>query len=208
MNPRLFRALLLLVSFFPGVSLAGAGEVHVHGRAMLQLVQENNRVEISLRVPAMDVVGFEHAPRTNAQISAIREAALTLGEVTAVIEPPASAGCSQQWSTVRSELMDMLDVETLSGNGGASESAGHHDHDQHRGHDHAHDQHTDDEHDHHSEFEAEWHLACANPEAFNDLEVRLFDTLPSLRNLVVQAVTDDGQYETRLARGDTRVRLE
>ena len=191
---------LLVGLLLPCVAMAHVGEAHVHGRAVVQLVQEGNRINVTLVVPAADVVGFEHPPRTDEQIAALREAALTLGDVVSLFEPPESAACSQQWSRVHSDLMDYLDVETLAGNH-------QHDHQHGEGHRHGHDHEHADEHSHqHADFDAEWHLVCAAADAFDNLRVHIFETLPGLERLTVQAVLARGQQEIRLRRGDERLR--
>lgn len=195
MQTRLIVGFLTPLLLFPAAtSSAAEGDIHAHGRALVQLVQEESRVEVSLTVPAVDVVGFEHLPRSDAEVAAVRESALTLGDVSTVLAMPEDAGCKQQWSSVRSELLDHLDVDTLAGHddGHAAHGA---------------DQVADDGHGH-PDFEAEWRLLCAMPEALEDLRVTLFDTLPTLKQLVVQSVTDSGQQETRLQRGDDRVPLK
>lgn len=37
---------------------------HVHGEGELLIVLEENKLEMSFRIPAMDLIGFEHAART------------------------------------------------------------------------------------------------------------------------------------------------
>ena len=47
----------------PGFTQLGA---HVHGKVVVNLALEGNTLRVELDAPAINVVGFEHAPRTEA----------------------------------------------------------------------------------------------------------------------------------------------
>ena len=52
-----------------GTPLAQAhdNKAHVHGSAVLQVVMDGETVELALQSPLDNLVGFEHAPRTESQ---------------------------------------------------------------------------------------------------------------------------------------------
>ena len=47
---------------------------HVHGVGTLQLVLEENSLSVELRLPAINVVGFEHAPNDAQRKAAVQNA--------------------------------------------------------------------------------------------------------------------------------------
>ena len=78
---------------------AGADEftqhaAHVHGRATLDVAVDGGRVDIRFDSPAIDVLGFEHAPRTAAERQAVRDAAALLGAHANAFAFPVAARCT------------------------------------------------------------------------------------------------------------------
>ena len=61
-------------------SFASSGEEHrehaphEHGHGAIDIVMEAEEVVIEIRIPAVNVVGFEHAPRDDEEHEAIRQA--------------------------------------------------------------------------------------------------------------------------------------
>ncbi len=51
-----------------------AAPPHVHGVGTLQRVLEENSLSVELRLPAINVVGFEHAPNDAQQKAAVQNA--------------------------------------------------------------------------------------------------------------------------------------
>jgi hypothetical protein len=79
---------------------------HEHGAAELKLVWEKNVVTIELETPAVNIVGFEHAPRTDAQKKAVRDAVATLRGADKLFHFTPEAGCRGATTDVKSELTD------------------------------------------------------------------------------------------------------
>lgn len=158
-----------------------AAEPHVHGVGTLQLVMEGNRLTIELRLPAMDVVGFEHAPREAKHREAVKKAVALLKDLRQVLEPPAAAECVLATAEVESELL---------------EAKG----DDHGGHHHA-------DGEVHADFEASYHFDCRRPEALKQIKVTVFQRLPHLEKLEVESVTPAGQRLQRLVPGQDTITL-
>ena len=70
-------------------------EAHVHGEAHLQMVMESSSLELELRAPAKDVVGFEHAPQTEAERQQVTDAIARLENGNNLFRFE-GAGCAQQ----------------------------------------------------------------------------------------------------------------
>ncbi|MFO1422737.1 MAG: DUF2796 domain-containing protein [Candidatus Competibacteraceae bacterium] len=165
-----------------------AAEPHVHGAGTLQLVLEGGSLNAELRLPAMDVVGFEHAPREAKHKEAVKKAVAMLKDSRKVLALPDAAQCIATPGTVESELLE---------DGPKA--------------DHKHDQHEAD-HDHadgeaHADFEAVYRFDCRRPEALKEIRVLLFQQLPKLERLGAEMVTPTGQRSQRLVPGQGTITL-
>jgi hypothetical protein len=163
-------ALLLCLS----TSLALAQRAHVHGQGSVQVALENGQLHILMTIPAMDVVGFEHAPSNERQQDAVHIAAARLADVAQVIRLPQAAGCRVEMAEVKSALLE------------AAANAGGHRHRHHHHHDHHHKPGEE-----HAEFDGQYQFRCASPDALTQLSFTLFDWLPAL-TLRAELVTAGG----------------
>jgi hypothetical protein len=66
---------------------------HEHGKATLDVAVDGGVVEIRLDSPAVNVLGFEHAPRTPAEKQAVDAAAALLGARSGPFAFPVAAKC-------------------------------------------------------------------------------------------------------------------
>lgn len=181
-----------------------AAPPHVHGVGTLQLVLEENSLSVELRLPAIDVVGFEHAPSDAQQKAAVQNAVALLKDSGQVLILPDKAQCKIESAVVTSELLEHDDD---------------HDHDNHDeahddDHDHAHDDHDEahgddhDDHDHaHADFDVSYGFDCRRPSALKQITLRLFQQLPRLERLDVDMVTTTGQARQRLISGQNLITL-
>lgn len=67
---------------------------HQHGHGTLKIAIEGRTVDIELAAPGDDIVGFEHAPKTNAQKAAVEKAIQQLSSPLALFVLPAAAACT------------------------------------------------------------------------------------------------------------------
>ena len=88
---RLFTTSLLTLTILPG--LTSAEEAHVHGEAVLEMVIEEAGALITFEAPAIDIVGFEYLPTTDAEQNAIDNRLALLAEIETIVTLPANAGC-------------------------------------------------------------------------------------------------------------------
>ncbi|MDX1452770.1 MAG: DUF2796 domain-containing protein [Oleiphilaceae bacterium] len=183
---------------------------HVHGEGSLALVIENHDLAMQLSLPAMDVVGFEHAPSNAEQARAVHQAADTLNNASALFALPKSAGCTLESSDVHSTLLS--DANTQPASTKHAHHDDHADHNHHKHHDHHDDEAHQDHHDHHAEhkdahhhssdsekaevhadFAAQYRYHCDHAEQIHELQVKLFNQLPRLEKLEVMIITSKGQ---------------
>ncbi len=185
---------------------AQAGEhahhgAHVHGIAHLNVALEGKNLYMEFVSPAANIVGFEHAPKTQAERDAVEAARNTLKNAEAVFKLPPAAGAR------------LVDADVAS----TAERDEHHDgehahddekhHDEAAGKDHAH--HDADEHkgETHSDFKAVYRFSCQNPDKLDTIEVRLFEQFPGIEEIDVQILTETKQTAVELTARNPKFNL-
>ncbi len=128
---------LLLGMTLSTAAVAGDGyrqhDAHVHGVVEFNIAQDGHDLLVEITAPGADVVGFEHAPKTDEQKHILEKAEATLKNAEKLLLLSSGAKCHLETAHVK---------HTLGGEG-------HHDHDHHdHDHDHDHDDHKHDEHKH------------------------------------------------------------
>ncbi len=68
---------------------------HVHGSATLDIALQDTALDIEFESPAINVIGYEHAPGTDAEKTALREANRTFDAGDRLFSWPAAAACRQ-----------------------------------------------------------------------------------------------------------------
>jgi hypothetical protein len=157
---------------------------HEHGVASLNVALDGQTLEIQLESPAMNLVGFEHEAKSDADKAKVAAARQHLEQPQALFALPAEAKCVVQESTLESPLF-----------------AGHeHEHEhEHEHHDHG------DEHGH-SDIDASYRFVCANAGALQTLDLgSFFSTFPATEKLEVQLIGPSGQQGTELTPKQSRL---
>ncbi len=162
---------------------------HEHGIAVVTIAVDGPVVEIEFESPAMNLIGFEHRPRTDAQRESFDAAVAALRRGDGLVSfEPAEARCVQLRAVVLSSLLD-------------NEEDQHHDH----GHGGSHPDHDAGDHDHADVFVA-WRFECAGA-AVTGIELRgIFSRFPATERLRVQAVTGQGQTAREMTAASSRLR--
>lgn len=167
---------------------------HVHGEGVLLIAVEGREVAMTLQAPGADIVGFEHAAKTDADRAALDAAKARLSEPLSLFVLPAAAGCAVSSVEVEYEV----------------EGAAEDDHDHDHGHDHAHDDHAHDDHGAeatHAEFHADYTLACENPAAITAIDFAYFEAFEGAQKLDVSLAADAGQRAFEVTRGSASLSL-
>ena len=152
---------------------------HQHGLGHLDLVLEGEQLLLALHMPAADLLGFEHAPRTarqHQQVAALQE---QLRQPQGLFRLPAAAQCSLDSAQLDSSLF--------------AEAP--------RSGDDAHSEHE------HADISAHYQFSCAAPQQLQQLDVLLFERFPGSETLLLQAITPTGQQGGELNARNNRVRL-
>lgn len=149
---------------------------HQHGAAELDAALDGATLEIELRSPAMNLVGFEHAPSSEADTRKLADARKQLEQPNGLFGLPAAAACTLAVTELESPLFE----------GEA------HDHDE----EHEHDE--DREHQH-SEMHAHYHFDCATPQALQALDLQgVFKAFPGTRKIQAQLIGPKGRRGAQL----------
>jgi hypothetical protein len=160
---------------------------HEHGVAKLNLAVEGTRVVMEVEAPGLDVLGFEHAPVSDADKAAAASGRAALAQPLDLFVLPAAAGCKVVESSV--ELLHEK-----------------HDHDEDAAADaeHVEDAAADDHDDHalHSEFRGSYTLDCDHPAEMTKITFVWFDRFPNAKKVDVTLVTTENQTSYVVNRGD------
>jgi len=152
------------------------GHAHVHGIATLQVAVEGTALTLRLVTPLENLVGFEHAPRTEQQKKALREAEESLRGATALFVPTAAARCAASSAKVDSPFAVKSDAKDRGEKAKPGKEAG----------------------EAHSGLTAEYIFRCEQPERLQGVEVKLFDRFRGVRRLDVDLAGPRGQKSLRL----------
>lgn len=224
-------AIPMLVS---SVAFAASGSghrehgAHEHGYGTLDVVVEGEALVIELRVPAVNVVGFEHAPRSDAEREAVRQALARFRDPAAVFVLPPDTECEPE--RVEADLLSMHHGEHPEhdedhedhGQGHEKEEHGHEEH----GRAHGKDGHGHEEHEHgerhdggyeepaadsgpevHSELHAAYHFHCHAAERIEWIQVRVFELLHDVEKIDARVVTPAVQKAMELRPAETVIDL-
>jgi hypothetical protein len=177
---------------------ADAGEKHVHGDAALEVAVDGNRLQLGFRSPLDNLIGFEHAPRTDKQNDAVRRMAAELNKPAQQFVPTAEARCTPEPVRLASEVID----PSLLGGAARPADAGKFKADTARD---KHGQKGDKGHDGHAGLEATFVFRCEQPGKLSSLEVTLFDAFKGLKRIDVQVAGARRQAAARLTPKNRRI---
>lgn len=195
---RAFRTLLPILIVIGGIAPVGAMAQHVHGVIELGIVLEDDTIAVSLSAPLSDVVGFEHAPESDEQVSSIQQAAVILADANRMFGLAEAANCEVSDVSVDGPAYVMQHIETEESDADAHDDDHHDEHESERGdHDH-HDEHADSgEHDHddeeqHSEVDATYAWTCGDVSALDSLALHFTGKFASVETIEIQILSPAG----------------
>ena len=182
-------AALLLAFAAPAAEEFTQHAAHEHGKATLDVALDDGRLEIRLATPAINVLGFERAPRTDAEKQAVAAATALLARHRELFSFPVAARCS-------ANPAEVTPPEWAGGGKGASDHGHDHDHDHDKGgHDHA-------------DYVAKWTFTCAAPAALAFFDAPLVARLQPGTTVQANVITDALQTRQELSATAVRIRLQ
>jgi len=182
-------------------------DAHVHGIAALNLALEGEEVHVELDSPAANIVGFEHAPSSEADHAALDKAVATLKDGDQLFRFNSEAGCRMEKAQVTSALLDEDHDEHADDHGHEEKNAhgdAEHQHEEQGHEEHGHEEHEDETH---SDIDAAYHFECDQPAKLKQLTVELFEAFPGMEELKVQYVIESEQGAAELTPADHVVKF-
>lgn len=166
-------------------------EAHAHGHGTLDIVVEGELALIELRMPGVNVVGFEHAPKDDAEHEAVQRALAPLQDGASVFVLAPKANCV---------------IEQAAADISAVAHEDHHDDGQSGADEHG-EPAADSGEEEHSELHATYQFRCGAPERLDRIETHLLEHLHDVEEIDVRVVTPTAQLATELHEGSTVVNL-
>jgi hypothetical protein len=191
-----YLATLISISLIAPTTFAverRAADAHVHGASMLNIAIDGPLLALEFEAPGMDLVGFEHAPTTDAQHQRIDDAMAALNAPETLFGLPNNAQCARTQTTVHGPEHDAEHTEAKGHEHGKS---------------HAHDtKQKETEKDTHSEFHAVYQWSCKEMGALKMLTPTLFTRFPGMQTITVEYATPNGQGTLEVTATTPGVRL-
>ncbi len=185
-------------------------DAHEHGVGTLDIAVDGTTVAMTFEAPGADIVGFEYAAKSDADLAAVDLAIATLAAPLDLFVMPDAAGCTVVEALAELESEDAHDDHSGEKHDGhADEKHDDHAHEEHD--DHAHEEHGDDDHVDeagHTEFHAQYTLTCEQPNALTKIEFAYFDAFPGAQEVDVQIITASGAQAFEVARDAPVLELE
>jgi Protein of unknown function (DUF2796) len=178
----LILACIALASISPA-RLAGAEEfvqrgVNEHGRVTINVALDKKQLVIELESPAVNVIGFEHEPRTGAERAVVREVSSWFKSGRALFGLPSPARCSFRQADLSTPQWEQ--------DGDEAEAPG----------------------AHHADYIVRFTYQCEAAEKLSWLEPWLVDKLRSVVRVRVNIAAPSGQRSETVPSGHTRVVLQ
>ena len=171
------RTLLLVAAVAAGAA-AAAPHAHQHGAIKLAVAIDGEQLSLAMEAPLDSLLGFERAPRNDAERRAAGELLTRLRSGTAALfQPDAAAQCALVQAEVRAAVLEP-----------AAKAAA-----------------TEDDH---ADLDADYTFKCAQPGQLRTLELGLFDAFKRLRRIEVQVAGPKGQRKLTLERPARSVALQ
>lgn len=172
-----FTGLLVLMTLTAGASAQHREHgAHVHGEATLHLIAVGTELQIEFNSPAINIIGFEHPPRTPEQSQAVSDATQQLEHADTLLTLQGS-GCEISAAETATEGFD---------------SSGH-------SHSHEHEHH-DHNHHGHASFTATYLFVCDSEDSLSGITLTAFDHYPGIDLIRVEWVLSGRQGAAQLSR--------
>ena len=114
--PGLVLLLIVLLALLPAPGLQAAPRGHEHGIARLSVALDGGRLFIEFDAPLDDLLGFERAPRTDAERAAVAALRARLADGTKLFVLASAAGCKPGPVTVDAPALE-AGAKTRGGHG-------------------------------------------------------------------------------------------
>jgi len=179
-----------------------SAESHTHGDAELAVVLEGNVVTIELDTPLYNLLGFEHAPKTEAQKTTASRAEKNLGQGKGLFSFNQGAGCEL--------ISNIQDIHLFEHESREDEHDDHDDeHDDHHDEDH-HEEHSEDAHDDetHKDVILQYEFQCQKPSSLSNVSVNLFEFFSELSEIDVTYLGPSTQRQVKMTQDNSQMDMQ
>ena len=155
-----------------------AGKAHEHGALKLDVAIEGNKLTIAMEAPLDNLLGFERAPRTDAERKAAADVLARLrnpNQGKSLFSADAAAQCTLSKADVQAPVLEP----------GAKPAPK----------------------DEHADLDASYEFSCAQPAELRSLDVGLFDAYNRIQRIDVQVAGPKSQSKVTLKRPARSVKL-
>ncbi|MBP6853002.1 MAG: DUF2796 domain-containing protein [Rhodoferax sp.] len=156
---------------------------HTHGRLALDVAVDAQNITLGMEAPLDNLLGFERAPRTDAERKRVAEMVRRLNAADKLFIPDASAECRLSSVTLESQVLGLGTAGSPTGAMAEPRSN------------------AENSHDDHADIDVAIVFSCTNAARARQIEVRMFDAFPRLRNIDAQVASDQGQFKRSLNKG-------
>jgi Protein of unknown function (DUF2796) len=163
---------------FAQASLAAPGHAHEHGAVKLDIAVEPGKVSVTMESPLDNLVGFERAPRNDAERKKVDAAVARLRAADTLFKIDPAAGCTLANVVLTSAALKL----------GAPEPA-------------------EKGEEGHADLDAEIEFTCTDAPRAAFIDLALFGSFGGMQRIDVQVATPKGQAKRTLKRPATRLTL-
>jgi hypothetical protein len=161
---KLRLACLALVGLSMSLAAGAQGRPHVHGAAELDIVIEATQVTVQLQTPLDALLGFERAPRTDAEKQSASQAVAALKAADRLFTFTPAALCKSTSFELSSAALGL-------------------------GHPDLSEAHAD-----HADLDGTYVFQCASTARLTEVDVALFGAFARLNHIQVEVATARGQF--------------
>jgi len=190
-------ALAALAACLAGGVSAQPQRAHTHGRLSLDVAVDAKNITLRMQAPLDGFLGFEHAPRNEAQRQQVAAMVQRLKAADKLFAIDPKAACKLENVALHAPV---LGLGTAAAQASSHAHAHDHDDDDEDDHDHDHGHDHDHAHDHeHADLDADIVFSCKEAAAARFIDARaLFAAFPRVHAADVQSATPKGQAKASL----------
>ena len=168
---------VLAASLCLAASAHAAGHAHEHGVVKLDIAVEAGKLTVQMESPLDSLVGFERAPRTDAERKRVNAAVARLKAADALFKIDPAAGCTLAKVELSSAPLKLGEPEP-----GAVD-------------------------DGHADLDGDFEFSCKDSARAAFIELGLFSAFSGMQRIDVQIAAPQGQFKRTLRRPTSRITL-
>lgn len=189
-----FRNLSAAIPWMPGFLIAASTlaiaqqHAHTHGRLSLNAAVDAQSITLQMEVPLDNFLGFERAPRTDAERKLVADMVARLNAADKLFMPDPKAACTLSKVDLDSAPLGLgekakpAQVPTLAAPAKAGQAP-----------------------DQHADIDVAISFACTKASEARYIDVKLFDAFKGVRTIDAQVASGQGQFKRTLSRAASRL---